>query len=293
MLVVKPGEAFVLDGSRSQTGDLNGRGHLLYRWESAIEGWEQDGWDQPQLQKMVTSEGTYRVKLIVNDGDHEASDAVTIVVSSRKLFFDDFQSASSQPQWRFIGQTWQQKDGQLIVKRPGAGLNAAMMTDQAYPGTMILETLMRLDLLYPEASTPFGVGVAYPFAPGGQSVLLFGFVGTRRIDTMRDPTRNHLTELAFYEVSAHKRTRLGTETLIYHEASVKRYQLGRWYYVKLLVDDGRSLKAKVWPLGTAEPDWMYRLMREQSQPGPAVPLMAASTSTNGEAAFDYFLVTRQ
>jgi hypothetical protein len=293
MLVVKPGEAFVLDGSRSQTGDLNGRGHLLYRWESAIEGWEQHGWNQPRLQKMVTREGTYRVKLTVNDGDHEASDEVTIVVSSRKLFFDDFQSASSQPQWRFIGQTWQQKDGQLIVKRPGAGLNAALMTDQAYPGTMILETLMRLDVLYPEASAPFGVGVDYPFAPGGQSVLLFGFVGTRRIDTMRDPTRKHLTELAFYEVSAHKRTRLGTEILRYHDASVRRYQLGRWYHVKLLVDDGRSLKAKVWPLGTTEPDWTYSLMLEQSQLGPAVPLLAASTSTNGEAAFDYFLVTRQ
>ena len=139
----------------------------------------------------------------------------------RKLLFDDFQSASSQPQWRFMGQTWQQKDGQLIVKRPGAGLNAALMTGQAYPGTMILETLMRLDLLYPEASAPFGVGVAYPLAPGGQSVVLFGFVGTRRIDAVRDPKRNHLTELAFYEVSAHKRMRLGTEPLIYHDASVR------------------------------------------------------------------------
>jgi hypothetical protein len=86
---------------------------------------------------------------------------------------------------------------------------------------------------------------------------------------------------------------LGTEILRYHDASVRRYQLGRWYHVKLLVDDGRSLKAKVWPLGTTEPDWTYSLMLEQSQLGPAVPLLAASTSTNGEAAFDYFLVTRQ
>ena len=114
MLVVKPGETFVLDGSRSRTGDLNGRGHLLYRWESANEGWEQQGWDQPRLRKMLTREGSYRVKLTVNDGDHAASDEMNIVVSSRKLFFDDFQSASSQPQWRFLGQTWQQKDGQLI-----------------------------------------------------------------------------------------------------------------------------------------------------------------------------------
>ena len=110
---------------------------------------------------------------------------------------------------------------------------------------------------------------------------------------MRDPTRKHLTELAFYEVSAQKRTRLGTEVLVYHDASVRRYQLGRWYHVKLLAEGGRGLKAKVWPLGTAEPDWMYSLVLEQSQLGPAVPLMAAGISTNGEAAFDYFLVTRQ
>jgi hypothetical protein len=292
VLVVKPGETFVLDGSRSQTGDLNGRGHLLYRWESAIEGWEENGWDQePRIQRVVTKEGTYRVKLIVNDGDHDASAEMTIVVTSRKSFFDDFQSASPQPQWRFIGRTWQQKDGQLNVKRPGAGLNAALLPDQASPDTMVLETLMRLDLLYPEAGAPFGVGLAYPSAPGGRSVLLFGFVGTRRIDTMRDPARIHLTELAFYEVNAQKRARLGTEILTYRDASAKRYQLGHWYHVKLLVEGGRSLKAKVWPLGTAEPDWIYSLILEQSQPGPAVPLLAASTSTNGEVAFDYFLVT--
>lgn len=292
MLVVKPGEEFVLDGSHSQTGDLNGRGHLLYRWESESEGWEQHDWAQPRLQKMLTREGTYPVKLIVNDGDHEASDKVTVVVSSRKLFFDDFQSASSQP-WRFLGQTWQQKDGQVILKRPGGGLNAALLTDQAYPASIVLETVMRLDLLYPEAGVPFGVGVAYPSAAGGQSALLFGFVGTRRIDTMRDPKRNHLTELAFYEVNAQKRTRLGTEILRYHDAFGGRYQLGSWYHVKLSVEGGSSLKAKVWPLDAAEPDWMYNLLLEQSQPGPPVPLLAAGTGTNGEVAFDYFLVTRQ
>jgi hypothetical protein len=291
MLVVKPGETFVLDGSRSQTSDLNGRGHLLYRWESAIEGWQQTGWDQSRVQKLVAREGTYRVKLIVNDGDHEASDEMTIVVTSRKLFFDDFQSASPQAQWRFMGRTWQQKEGQLIVRRPGAGLNAALLPDQAFSGPMILETLTRLDLLYPEAAAPFGVGVAYPFA--GQPVLLFGFVGTRRIDTLRDPKRTHLSELAFYEVSSQKRVRLGTEILTYRDASASRYQLGHWYHIKLLVEGGRSLKAKVWPLGTAEPDWMYSLMLEQPRSGPAVPLLAASTSTNGEAAFDYFLVTRK
>jgi hypothetical protein len=291
MLVVKPGETFVLDGSGSQTGDLNGRGHLLYRWESAIKGWDQHGWGQPRLQTMVTTEGTHRVKLIVNDGDHEASDEMTLVVTQRKLFFDDFQDASAQTYWRFMGQTWRQKDGQLIVKRPGGGLNAALLTDQVYPRTMELETLMQLNLLYPEANAPFGVGVSYPSAPGGQTALLFGFVGTRRIDTLKDPTRNHLTELAFHEVSAQKRTRLGTEKLIYQDASGKQYQLKRWYHVKLSMEEGRSFKAKVWPLGTTEPDWMYSLKLEQARPGPVVPLVSGGISTNGEAAFDYFSVT--
>ena len=292
-VVVKPGEAFVLDGSHSQTGDLDGRGHLLYRWESSVEGW-QKGWDQAVLQKTLTREGTFRVKLTVNDGDHEASDEVNIVVSSRKLFFDDFQSGSAQPQWRFMGQTWQQKDGLLIAQRPGGGLNAALMTDQVYPTTMTLETLIRLDLLYPEAGAPFGLGVAYPAAPGGGTTLLFGFVGTRRIETQRDPKRTHLTELAFYEASSQKRARLG-ETLLYRDAidaGAMRYELGKWYHLKLSVEDGRSIKAKVWPRGTAEPDWMYNLNLEHSQAGPAVPLLAASTGTSGAAAFDYFLVTR-
>jgi len=227
----------------------------------------------------------------VNDGDHEASDEVNIVVTSQKLFFDDFQSGSAQPQWRFMGQTWQQKDGLLIARRPGGGLNAALMTDQVYPSTMILETVIRLDLLYPEASAPFGLGIAYPAAPGGGTTLLFGFVGTRRIDTLRDPKRTHFTELAFYEASSQKRARLG-EPLLYRDDAATRYELGKWYHLKLSVEDGRSLKAKVWPRGTAEPDWMYNHNLDQSQTGPAVPLLAASIGTSGAAAFDYFLVTR-
>jgi hypothetical protein len=71
-----------------------------------------------------------------------------------------------------------------------------------------------------------------------------------------------------------------------------RYELGKWYHLKLSVEDGRSIKAKVWPRGTAEPDWMYNINLEQAQAGPAVPLLAASTGTSGAAAFDYFLVTR-
>ena len=291
MVVVKPGETFVLDGSGSQTGDLNGRGHLLYRWESAMEGWEQSTWDQPVLVKTLPREGNYQVRLVVNDGDHEASDNVTVIVTSRKLFFDDFQSATAQPQWRFMGQTWQQKSGLLSMTRPGGGLNAALVTDQAYPNTMIVETLVRLNLLYPEANAPFGLGAAYPSAVGGQSALLFGFVGTRRVDTLRDPKRIHLTELAFYEVNSQKRRRLGTEIVTYHDASARQYELGRWYHIKLLIEDGRSLKAKTWPLGTVEPDWMYSLMLDEPQMGRPVPLLAAGTGTNGAAAFDYFLVT--
>jgi hypothetical protein len=289
VVVVKPGEPFVLDGSRSRTGDLGGRGHLLYRWDSSIEGWEES--DQPRLQRVLTREGAHRVKLVVNDGDHEASDEVTIAVNPSKLFFDGFENASLDSQWLFMGRTWRQRDGELTVKRPGAGLNVALLTEQAKPGTMVLETLIRLDLLYPEASAPFGLGVSYPLARGGQIALLFGFVGTRRIDTIKHPTRKHLTEVAFYEVTAQKRSRLGTKVLTYRDPSDNQYRLRRWYHVKLLVDGGRSLRAKIWPLGATEPDWLYNLSLEQSQSGPAVPLLAASTSTNGEAAFDYFLVS--
>jgi hypothetical protein len=177
------------------------------------------------------------------------------------------------------------------MTRPGAGLNAALLPDQASSGALTVETLMKLDLLYPEAGAPFGVGFAYPAAEGGQSVVLFGFVGTRRIDSQRDPQRSHLTELAFYEASPQKRVRLSKEILRYRDPGGGGYQLGRWYHVKLLVERG-GLKAKVWPLGTSEPDWLYSLDWQSPRSGPAVPLLAASTSTNGAAAFDYFLLTR-
>jgi len=293
LLYVKPGDTFILDASQSQTGDLNGRGHLLYRWESSMEGWKSPGWDEPRIQKVASKEGAYKVRLTVNDGDHEASDEVILVVSSRNHFFDSFDSSFAQPHWQFMGRTWRQKDGQLIMTRPGAGLNVALLPAQASTNELTIETLMRLDLLYPEAAEPFGVGFAYPAAPGGQSALLFGFVGTRRIDQIEDPKRKHLTELAFYEANSQKRSRLGAEILLYRDARNKGYELGQWYHIKLLVEEGRKFKAKVWPLATAEPDWMYTLTLDQSMTGHAVPLLAAGISTNGEATFDYFLVSDQ
>jgi hypothetical protein len=292
VVVVKPGEPFILDGSRSRTGDLDGRGHLLYRWEA--EGWESEGWSQPWLWQTLAREGTHRVKLTVNDGDHEASDEARVVVTARKLFFDDFQAASPQAGWRFLGQTWQQRDGSLWMRRPGGGLNAALVTDRefsarAYPQEVTVETLLRLDLLYPEASAPFGVGVAYAHADG-QSALLFGFAGTRRFDAQRDSARRHLTEVAFYEVTPQRRGRVGNQILTFSEGAAKGYRLGQWYFVKLAVADGREAKAKVWPFGAAEPDWMYHLTLDPPKRGALLPLLAAGTGTNGEAAFDYFLV---
>jgi|GEM_PF-1647438 len=289
--VVKPGEVFVLDGSRSQTGDLNGRGFLLYRWESNAEDWQESGWQQPWLQKSLTREGTYRVKLTVNDGDHEASDEVTVIVTPDKLFFDDFQNAYPQTGWRFLGQTWQQKDGLLLMRRPGAGLNAALVVGQSFPADLTVETLARLDLLYPEAGEPFGVGVAYTDLTQGVSALLFGLTGTRRIDSLDNPSRRHLTEVAFYDVSPQKRARLGDRILTYTDGSSKTYELKRWYHIKLAIEGGQRLKAKLWPLGSVEPDWMYHQTLDHPKRGAPMPLLAAGTTTNGEAAFDYFLVT--
>lgn len=291
-LAARPGEMFVLDGSRSRTGDLDGKGHLLFRWSVEAEDWEELGWGPPRLLKTLDREGSYRVKLTVNDGDHQAEESVAVLVTSRKLFFDDFQNAYRQPNWQFLGQTWRQSDGLLIVRRPGGGLNAALPLGQSYPGRMTVETLMRLDLLYPEANAPFGVGVIYQDSVAGNSAVSFGFVGTRRIDAQRDAARQHLTEVAFYETDANGGRRLGGAVLTYRDAEAKGYQLGRWYHVKLSVDEGVVLRAKIWPRSAPEPDWMYSVALDRPKRGAPAPMLAAGVGTNGEATFDYILVTK-
>jgi hypothetical protein len=289
VIAVKPGESFTLDGSRSRTADMDGRGHLLFRWESPVEGFGEPVLGERWIRKSLPREGSYPIRLTVNDGDHSATDEVTVIVTSGKLFFDDFQSNVPLSAWRFLGPGWQQGDGMLKAQRPGGGLNAAIVADRVYPKDMVIETLIRLDLLYEETREPFGVGVGYQNITGGRSVVLFGFTGTRRIDSRTDPARKHMTEVAFYDVNAQKRTRLGDPVLVYQDG----YKLGHWYHVKLMVEGGERLRSKVWQHGSKEPAWMYEVKLPQPKSGVGVPVLAAGTSTSGAAAFDYLLVTEK
>jgi hypothetical protein len=289
VIVVKPNESFTLDGIRSHTADLDGRGYLLFRWDSPAEGFGEPILGENWIRKSLTREGTYPVRLTVNDGDHSATDEVRVIVTNKKLFFDDFQTDVPQSAWRFLGPGWQQGDGVLRANRPGAGLNAAIVADRIYPKDLVIETLMRLDMVYREAREPFGVGVAYQNLAGDRSALLFGFAGTRRIDARSDPARKHMTEVTFYNVNAQKRTRLDDSVLLYPEG----FKLGLWYHVKLMVEGGSQLKGKIWPQGAKEPEWMYEVKLAQPKSGVGVPILTASISTSGAATYDYFLVTEK
>jgi hypothetical protein len=286
VVVVKPNESFTLDGGLSHTADLNGRGHLLFRWESDSEEFSEPAAGR-WIRKTFAHEGTYSIKLTVNDGDHSASDQATVIVTSRKLFFDDFQTGAPQPAWRFLGQTWLQRDGLLMARRPGAGLNAAVVTDRAYPANMTVEALMRLNVLYEEAREPFGIGVAYQNPAAGNSAVVFGFTGSRRVDSAKDPSRKHLTEVAFYDISEQGRARFGDAVMTYKEG----YKLDSWYHIKLVVEGGEKAKAKIWPLGSNEPEWMYEASLPQRKSGATAPMIVAGAGTSGAASYDYLLVT--
>ncbi len=291
VVAVKPNEPFTLDGSRSRTsdpdGDLDGRGHLLFRWESSAEGFGEPVMGERWIRRTLAREGNYSIKLTVNDGDHSVADQSLVIVSARKLFFDDFQSNAPQAAWRFMGPTWRQRDGVLRMERPGAGLNAAIVADRAYPNDLTVETLMRLDLLYEEAREPFGIGFAYQNLSAGSSAVVFGFSGTRRADLIKDASRRHLTEVSFYDISAQRRAELGDAVLTYPGG----YHLGRWYHVKLMIEGGERLRAKVWPRGSSEPDWMYETKLPRRKEGAPIPILVAGTSTNGAASYDYILVS--
>ena len=289
VIAVKPGESFTLDGRRSRTADLDGQGYLSYRWESSAEGFGEPVLGEKWIRKSLSHEGIYPIRLTVNDGDHTATDEVMAVVTSKLLFFDDFQTNVPQPSLLFLGQTWQQSDGMLTAQRPGAALNAAVAAGRAFPKDLVIETLMRLDLFYQETREPFGVGVAYQTLTGSRSAVLFGFTGTRRADSLKDPSRKHMTEVAFYDVSEQKRVKLGDSVLTFQGG----YKLGEWYHVKLMVEGGEKLKGKIWRRGSKEPDWIYEERLAQPKNGAILPILVASTSTSGAASFDYFLVTEK
>jgi len=293
VVVVKPNEPFTLDGGRSRTSDLDGRGHLLFRWESQAEGFGDPIIGERWIRKTLAREGSDSIKLTVNDGDHSASDEATVIVRADKLFFDDFHTETPTSAWRFLGQTWLQRDGMMLMRRPGGGMNAAVAADRAYPTSLTVETLMRLDLLYEEAREPFGVGVGYRDPAEGNSAVVFGFTGTRRTDTAKDPSRKHLTEVAFYEISEQRRARLGDVVMTYNASGPGQsgYKLGEWYHVKIMVEGGEKLKAKIWPRGSGEPEWMYEATLSRRKSGLAAPLLIGGIGTSGEASYDYLLAS--
>jgi hypothetical protein len=297
VIVVKPNEAFTLDGGHSRTADLDGRGQLLFRWESQAEGFGEPIAGQRWIRKTLSREGVYSVKLIVNDGDHSASDEATVIVRADKLFFDDFHTETPQSAWRFLSQTpaqtWTQREGLLSMQRPGAALNAAAVADRIYPANLTVETLMRLDLLYEEAREPFGVGVGYRHPTDGSSAVIFGFTGTRRADSAKDSSRRHLTEVAFYDISEQRRVKLNDAVMTYNASgsSQNGYRLGAWYHVKFRVEGGEKVKAKIWLRGSSEPEWMYEATLPRRKGGFIAPMVTAGVGVSGAASYDYLLVT--
>jgi hypothetical protein len=293
VVVVKPNEPFTLNGSRSRTADLDGRGHLLFSWESQAEGFGEPVIGERWIRRTLAREGAYTIKLTVNDGDHSAGDEATVIVRADKLFFDDFGAETPPSAWRFLGQTWLQRDGMLSMRRPGGAFNAAVVADRIYPANLTVETLMRLELLYEEAREPFGVGVGYRTPTDGNSAVIFGFSGSRRADSAKDPSRNHLTEVAFYEINEQRRVRLGDAVMTYHAkgSGQSGYKLGEWYHVKLMIEGGEKVKAKIWPRGSSEPEWMYEATLPRRKSGLAAPMVAAGVGASGAASYDYLLAT--
>lgn len=291
-IAVEPGESLSLDGAGSASGDLEGRGHLLYRWSSDSKDFAATGWGGPTVNSSLKREGIYRVTLTVNDGDHSASADTEIAVASNKIFFDDFQSSFLQPAWRVTGLTWRLGGGLLTARRPGEGLNFAALIDRDYPSNLTIQTRARLDLLYPEAKVPFGLGLAFTDPAEGAFKLLFGFIGTRRIETRLNPSVHHLSEVGFYELRGPRRLKLGPSVMTYPKNSKDGYALGRWYWMKLQISGGRLLRAKIWNEGSSEPDWIYELdLGRQIRSNP-VPILTAGAGTSGEITFDHVLVMK-
>ena len=179
------------------------------------------------------------------------------------------------------------------MQRPGGAFNAAVAADRIYPADLTVETLMRLDLLYEEAREPFGVGVGYRNPAEGHSAVVFGFTGTRRTDSAKDPSRRHMTEVAFYDISEQRRVRLGDAVMTYQApgSGQSGYKLGEWYHVKLKVEGGEKVKAKIWPRGSSEPEWMYEATLPRRKSGLAAPMAAAGVGVSGEASYDYLFAT--
>src|SRR5262249_51769084 len=136
VVVVKPNEAFTLDGGRSRTSDLGGRGRLLFWGGCQAEGFGAPGIEVRGVRRKLAREGVYSIKLTVNDGDHSASDEATVIVRADKLFFDDFNTETPPSAWRFLGQTWLWRDGMLSMQRPGGAFNAAVIADRIYPANL-------------------------------------------------------------------------------------------------------------------------------------------------------------
>jgi len=58
-----------------------------------------------------------------------------------------------------------------------------------------------------------------------------------------------------------------------------------------MVEGGEKLKAKIWPRGSGEPEWMYEATLSRRKSGLAAPLLIGGIGTSGEASYDYLLAS--
>src|SRR5271165_2282367 len=178
----------------------------------------------------------------------------TATSSSPVLFHDTFSSNTPSSAWSFVGGKWSINNGVLSqTSTAAADPTKAMITNQTFPGNLMITSEVQVNSWTAEDSARAGIGLDTNTSNGDGYNLVFH--GTNQVQFLDD----HVT---------------------WGNAYTFNWQVGTWYWFQLAENNG-TLEGKVWAAGTAEPQsWMFQQTGWTDLTGGAPALNGGSASTS-------------
>jgi len=191
--------------------------------------------------------------------------------SALTLFFDDFENGRISNAFEFTGNNpeFVEEDGVLRQNKKVVGdVCYAVIADKEYPKVLTIKAKMRVDEWETGAYARSGVGVRVSKDTGQGLAFLFS---DHRVGKPR-------TGVSFLD-----------DHVAWGPLESYDWEIKKWYWFQLHIDDESQLHAKIWQDGEAEPkNWLWEIANFGVARTEGYPGLGASSGDGGGVSLPSF-----
>jgi len=193
------------------------------------------------------------------------------LASAKTLFFDDFEDGKISNVFEVTGNNpeFVEEDGVLKQQKQMVGDGCyAVIADQEYPKVLTIKAKMRVDEWETGAYARSGVGVRVSTETGQGLAFLFS---DHRVGKPR-------TGVAFLD-----------DHVAWGPLEAYDWEINKWYWFQLHIDDKDELHAKIWEDGEEEPkNWLWEIANFGVARTEGYPGLNASSGDGGGVSLPSF-----